>query len=102
MPVVCRHRSSGVIAAASLRNQYDLMYYGAVWWENIEEAEAAAAERLKELGFRYPEDWDLIETTEQRLKIMNVKLNNDSKRMLVMENDGSIHIRNTSEWSDGR
>ncbi|GGF90164.1 hypothetical protein [Paenibacillus abyssi] len=99
MPIVCRHRQTGELAAAKLRNKYDLMYYGVIWWEDTETAEPSKEHVLLEHGFEYPEDWELVETSENRLKLFNVKLNNDPLRRLILEKDGSLRTMNSSNRS---
>ncbi|WP_274650708.1 hypothetical protein [Paenibacillus humicola] len=90
MPVVLRHRVTGEVAAGMLRNAYDIMYYGALWWENTESAEALSGDALAAAGYGEGSDWDLLEIGEDRLKMMNVKLNNDSGRRLLLGRDGTI------------
>jgi hypothetical protein len=83
MPYVLRHRSTGEIAAATLRNVYDLDYWGAEWFADAGAAENAAAGRP---------DWEPLHVTDSRLKILNVKLNNDPNRRLFMDDQGSISV----------
>lgn len=87
MPYVLRNKESGEIAAAVLKNIYDLDYWGAQWWADLGEAEQAAA--------RHP-GWEPLQVTESRLKIMNVKLNNDTNRKLFMDEQGSIRVETGS------
>ncbi|CAH1203417.1 hypothetical protein PAECIP111893_01963 [Paenibacillus plantiphilus] len=93
MPIVLRNRSTGEIACGRLRNVYDLMYYGAIGWEDKEAAERMMSEALASAGYDQESSWDLLEVKEERLKLFNVKLNNDPGRQLIMENDGGIVIR---------
>jgi len=87
MPYYLRHRDTGEIAAGVLRNVYDLDYYGAVWWETEEEAAAAAANR--------PE-WVPTHVTEAKLKVFNVKLNNDASRKLFIDDNGTLRVEKSS------
>jgi hypothetical protein len=93
MPVVLRHRITGEIASALLRNIYDIEYYGAVWWENKEAAEQASDKVLMEYGYAEASSWEPIEIGEERLRLMNVKLNNDSRRRIVLDREGTITVR---------
>jgi hypothetical protein len=93
MPVVLRHRITGEIASGVLRNIYDFEYYGAIWWENKEAAELASDEVLRENGYEDASSWEPIEIGEERLKLMNVKLNNDSRRRIMLEREGAITVR---------
>ncbi|ALS28035.1 hypothetical protein IJ21_26390 [Paenibacillus sp. 32O-W] len=92
MPFVCRHRESGVIVAAWQRNVYDLPYYGVLWWETGEDAERESEARLSECGYDDISSWETVEVTESRVKLMNVKLNNNDARTVVLERDGSIQV----------
>jgi len=92
LPYIRRNRTTGQIAAGFMKNVYQFTYYGARWWENEEEAEAAVATDLEELGLAGTGEWELIEVPEQRLKIMNVKLNNDPRRSIRMDDSGAVTI----------
>ncbi|WP_199614344.1 hypothetical protein [Paenibacillus alkalitolerans] len=87
MPYVLRHRTTGEISAATLRNVYDFDYWGAEWWAHQDEAERAAAERP---------DWEPLQVPDSRLKLFNVKLNNDPNRRLFMDDQGSISVNTGS------
>jgi len=90
LPYICRNRITGQIAAGLMKNVYQFTYYGAWWWDNEKEAEAAMAEDLAQLGLEGAGEWELVEVSEQRLKIMNVKLNNDPRRTIRMDDSGAI------------
>lgn len=87
MPYVLWNRETGEVATAVLRNVYDLDYYGAEWWETEEEAAQAAASRP---------GWTPIAVDASRLKLFNVKLNNDAGRRLYLDGDGTIRIKRGS------
>lgn len=87
MPYVLKHHATGEIAAAILRNVYDLEYYGAEWWASEEEAVQAAESR--------PE-WSPVYVTESKLKLLNVKLNNDGSRKLFMDSNGTLLVKQSS------
>lgn len=87
MPYYLRHRETGEIAAGTLRNVYDLDYYGAAWWDTEEEAARAAASR--------PE-WIPTQVTEAKLKVFNVKLNNDAGRKLFIDDNGTLRVEKGS------
>ncbi|HZG87654.1 hypothetical protein [Paenibacillus sp.] len=87
MPYVLKHRATGEISASELRNVYDLVYYGAEWWDTEEEAAEAASARP---------DWEPFSVTEQRLKVLNVKLNNDASRKLFIDDDGTLRVETGS------
>ena len=92
MPAVLRHRTTGEIACGMLRNVYDFAYYGALWWDDNETAERQAASALAQAGYEEDPGWDVLEIREERLKLFNVKLNNDSRRRLLLHPDGTIAI----------
>ena len=79
MPMVLRNRKTGEIACGILRNAYDIEYYGAYWWEDNETAETRVSQLLNDVLGEIEEEsnWDLLEVKDERLKMFNVKLNND-------------------------
>jgi hypothetical protein len=92
MPIVLRDRATGEIACGSLQNVYNFAYYGALWWDDMDTAEVQSVPALTAAGYEQASDWELLEVKEERLKLFNVKLNNDPKRQLVMEVDGTIKV----------
>lgn len=92
MAIVLRHRITGEIACGMLRNVYEFAYYGALWWEDMEKAETLFEEALASAGYAQDSAWELLEVKEERLKLFNVKLNNDPRRKLLLQNDGSITL----------
>lgn len=93
MPYVLRHRTTGEIACGMLRNVYDLMYYGALGWEDKEAAERMMDEALASAGYERESGWELLDVREERLKLFNVKLNNDPGRQLIMAKDGTMTVQ---------
>jgi hypothetical protein len=87
MPYILKHETTGLIAAATLRNIYDLDYYGAEWWTSEDEALQVAAGRSQ---------WHPVHITEAKLKILNVKLNNNQNRSLFLNEDGTLRIEFSS------
>jgi len=92
MPCVLRHRITGEIACGILRNSYDLEYFGAIWWEDKEAADREKADQLAQSGYEHESDWETVEVGEDRLKLLNVKLNNDRRRRIRFERDGKITV----------
>ncbi|MBW7477535.1 hypothetical protein K0T92_22710 [Paenibacillus oenotherae] len=92
MPIVLRHRTTGEIACGTLRNVYDIAYYGALWWEDKETAERMMDHALAAAGREQAAGWEALEVREERLKLFNVKLNNDPRRQLTLERDGTITV----------
>jgi hypothetical protein len=87
MPYILKHQETGEVAAAVQRNVYDLDYYGALWWPDEAEALQAAAVR--------PE-WTPVQVAEAKLKVLNVKLNNDASRKLFMDDNGTLRVETSS------
>jgi len=87
MPYVLKCVGTGEIAAAVQRNVYDLDYYGAEWWADEDEAQRAAADRP---------GWIPVQVTEMKLKVLNVKLNNDAGRKLFMDDTGALRVETSS------
>ena len=92
MPCVLRHRITGDIACGFLRNSYDLEYFGALWWEDKEDAERERNDQLVQSGYEHESDWAIVEVGEDRLKLFNVKLNNDRRKRIRFERDGTITV----------
>ncbi|NBD23436.1 hypothetical protein [Paenibacillus glycinis] len=92
MPTVLRHRVSGEIACGMLKNVYDFAYYGALRWDDNEKAEEESASALALAGYEDDSGWDALEVGEERLKLFNVKLNNDRGRRLLLQSDGTIAV----------
>lgn len=95
MPTVLRNRKTGEIACGILRNAYDIEYYGAYWWEDNEAAESRISQLLNDVLGVYEEEssWEPFEVKDERLKMFNVKLNNDAKRRIYLLADGTIMIQ---------
>lgn len=94
MPYVLKHKQTGEIYSCTLINIYDIPYHGAKSWEDAETAEEQYAGFLHERN----EDanaWRLSEVEDSRMKMFNVKLNNDPNRRLFMDQDGRITVRPT-------
>ncbi|HZG76165.1 MAG TPA: hypothetical protein VEZ72_09945 [Paenibacillus sp.] len=87
MPYFLKHRDTGEIAAGVQRNVYDLDYYGAYWWADEAEAAQAAATR--------PE-WVPTHAAEAKIKVFNVKLNNDASRKLFIDDNGTLRVEKSS------
>jgi len=93
VPYVLKHRETGEIAACMLKNVYDLDYFGVKWWDSPAEASVESARLLAELGRRDAAMWDVVEIDSSTLKLGNVKLNNDPRRTLYMDEQGKLRAR---------
>jgi hypothetical protein len=87
MPYILVHQDTMEIAASTLRNIYDIDYYGAQWWPTEEEA--------LQIKANYP-GWQIKHVTDMKLKMMNVKLNNDTSRKVFINEDGALRVETSS------
>ncbi|MFS1512645.1 hypothetical protein VQL36_09430 [Chengkuizengella sp. SCS-71B] len=90
MPFVLKHKESSQIFTCTLINIYQLPYYGTKFWDKLKDAEEEAPAFLKEHQVSDPELWTYLEVSEQKLKIFNVRLNNDSAKSLFI--DEKLHL----------
>lgn len=89
MPFVLQHSVTMQLYTCKLINHYDLEYYGTKFWSNAEEAQEYPA-FLKEQGIDDASFWNLIEISEQQLKVCNVKLKNDPLNQLYWQNSAPV------------
>lgn len=85
MPYVLRNRETGQIRTSMMINKYDLGYYGTNVWDTREEAEQEAG--------GMPAEWEVVEVSEDRLKLFNVKLRNNPRLLLYMDDNGQTDVR---------
>lgn len=90
MPYVLRHRDTGEIAAAILRNSYDFDYFGTKWWETAEEAKEEGEAFLRQWQYAEVERWDITKVDESKVKTLNVKLRNNPIYMVLMDEEGRV------------
>lgn len=94
MPYVMRHSVTGTLLANVQRNGYKLAYYGILIWEQpptIAQMAEALAEAAIEPGDPAGriEDWGSLQLSEHEMKMANVKLRNDPRRIVAYRN-GSL------------
>ena len=92
MLVVLRKNETEEIASAMLINVYDLEYYGVKTWATIEEANAEKNVFLASNELGLPGDWQAIAAEDHKVKIMNVKLNNNPSRRVKFDSSGSVEL----------
>lgn len=85
MPFVLRNKENQLVASAMLINIYKFEYWGAKVWEERAEAEAETAGFLEANELGEPSAWELVEVEESKVKMINVKLNNDPRRRVTMD-----------------
>ncbi|HEX7057238.1 MAG TPA: hypothetical protein VF260_08615 [Bacilli bacterium] len=92
MPVILRQKTDGKIFSCILKNIYDLDYYGTRYWDDPKRADAEYADFLQQMN----EDigkWELVEIEEHQLKMCNVKLANDPRRSVYLDQKGHLTVR---------
>lgn len=93
MAYVLKHKETSEIFSCTLINVYDLPYHGVKTWEDS----AAAASELGQItaaaGHDQPSLWEVMQLEENRLKLCNVKLNNDANRRVFLLSDGRLEAR---------
>ena len=72
------------------RNIYDLEYFGAAAWDTAEEAESGRIGSLTGETAEDPAMWEVKEISDNRLKLCNVKLNNNPRMRLYMAENGTF------------
>ncbi|RKP56886.1 hypothetical protein D7Z26_02540 [Cohnella endophytica] len=91
MPYVMKHSITGTLLASVQRNGYKLAYYGIMNWEEpptVEQMAEALAEAGVEPGDPAGkiEDWESLSLNEHEMKMANVKLRNDPRRVVYYRN----------------
>lgn len=88
MPYVLKHKQTSEIFTCTLINVYDFPYHGTKFWEDDELAKAEFIPFLSSLHINELASWEVIEVEESQLKMFNVKLNNNPKRKLFLNEQG--------------
>ncbi|MEK3723391.1 hypothetical protein [Paenibacillus sp. FSL H8-0034] len=82
LPYVMKHAITSKLYTCMLVNGYRLPYYGTKYWDDEEAAKLDYHDFLNIQGVADPDSWQLLELTENQLKMCNVKLKNDSRFIL--------------------
>ncbi|SFL81307.1 hypothetical protein SAMN03159341_11068 [Paenibacillus sp. 1_12] len=82
MPYVIKHAITSKLYTCMLVNGYRLPYYGTKFWDDEEAALHEYQDFLDKQNITEPSSWELLELTENQLKMCNVKLKNDSRVIL--------------------
>lgn len=90
MPYVLKHKENAQILTAMLQNTYGFAYYGAVNWNDQKEAEDHYRSVLQQLQVPEVEwdHWSLFKVDENQLKLFNVKLSNNPRKRLYIDESG--------------
>jgi len=85
-----RDNLTGELLACSQVNGYRLPYYGILQWEQPpDEAEMDNALKRANRAAESPANWQPVELSEHQAKMANVKLRNDARRQVWLQ-DGAI------------
>ncbi|MDP5274125.1 hypothetical protein [Chengkuizengella axinellae] len=94
MPFVLKHKESAQIYTCTLINIYKLPYYGTQFWDSLQEAEEELPVFLEQEQVNDAKLWELYEITEQKLKVCNVKLNNNEMKVLYLNDEKIPTVKN--------
>jgi hypothetical protein len=87
---VLKHAQTSQIFTCVQVNHYNLAYYGTKYWDYEDEAADQCAAFLQSQDVADPEQWQVAEYEENRIKIFNVKLKNDPETLLFVDELGRI------------
>jgi len=90
LPYALKHNMTSELLACRQINKYELSYYGLKIWDSKEEALSECEAFLSGLGAGGMDDWSIVELDENKVKIGNAKLNNQSWKRLILNDDGSL------------
>ncbi len=92
MPYVLKNRNTSEIFSCNLINKYDFEYHGAKSWEEEEEAVSESIPFLELYVPGETSDWEILKVDEMKMKMFNVKLNNNPARRLFLDADGKAYV----------
>lgn len=93
MAYILKHKETSQVFSAMLRNAYNLPFYGVKYWNSLHEAEQEASLTLREVQINEEHQWELLEVPESRIRIFNVKLNNQSHNKLYLDEEGRAYVK---------
>ncbi|MDF2925356.1 MAG: hypothetical protein K0R57_4270 [Paenibacillaceae bacterium] len=93
MSYVLKHKETGEIYSCTLKNIYDFAYHGVKVWEDQTAAAGEFASLVAEAGYDQPWLWEVVPIEENKLKLCNVKLNNNPARRIYWLPDGRLEAR---------
>ncbi|MCR8631737.1 hypothetical protein [Paenibacillus radicis (ex Xue et al. 2023)] len=85
MPFVLKHKESNQLFTCTLVNGYKLAYYGTKYWDYEDDAAEGQQPFLESQSIEDSKLWELLELTENQLKMCNVKLKNDPRLSLYWD-----------------
>lgn len=96
MPYVLKHKDSGELFSCMMTNIYDFQYYGVKAWDDAETAAAERGSLTAEHGYDQPWEWEVTELAEDRVKMGNVKLNNNPSKRVYLADGGKLEVRSAT------
>lgn len=96
MPYVLKHKETGEIYSCMMRNVYDFTYHGVRAWADDAQAAAELGSVLAEAGVDEPWQWEVAAMEDDKLKLGNVKLNNNPSRRVYWLPDGRLEARSAT------
>ncbi|MFE5317504.1 hypothetical protein ACFQ88_02230 [Paenibacillus sp. NPDC056579] len=84
MPFVLKHKQTSQLYTCNLINVYRLPYYGTKFWDFEDDAATSYIPFLESKG-QPVDEWELLELSENQLKLCNVKLKNDPQLILLWD-----------------
>lgn len=87
MPYVLKHKQTSQLYTCSLINVYRLPYYGTKCWDYEDDARSSYIPFLESKDPAAVQDWELMEISENQLKLCNVKLKNDPRFILLWDEE---------------
>ncbi|NOU94178.1 hypothetical protein GC093_13265 [Paenibacillus sp. LMG 31456] len=99
MPFVLKNKESNQLYTCTMVNGYKLAYYGTKYWDYEDDASEGMLPFLESQSIEDIKQWELLELTENQLKMCNVKLKNDP-RMSLYWDEASRSIRVNASLSE--
>jgi uncharacterized protein involved in tellurium resistance len=93
MSFVLKHKETGEIFSCTLKNIYDFEYHGVKVWDDADAAGAELGAVTAEQGDDQPWTWEVAELDEAKVKMCNVKLNNNPAKRIYMTAEGKLEAR---------
>jgi hypothetical protein len=93
---VLQHKLTHQIYTCMLINIYQLQYYGIKFWNDEQTSMEQFESFLNSQSIIDPENWIIIQLDENRMKMGNVKLKNNSQNLLFLNENNQFEIKSTS------
>lgn len=93
MAWVLQNKETQEVWTGSIENNYGLLFHGVKFWDEQDVAAEQAHVFLEQQGIVDTESWQLQEVEEDRLKLFNVRLNNNPSKKLYLRNGGTFEVK---------